>query len=108
VPPDPWRLVLRGGHAPALLAVALGKRWALPARPLLAAVGARPRQRGLDAGARRANVRGAFTAAAAAGRVVVVDDVYTTGATLSACARALRQAGAGEVVAVTLARAVRP
>jgi predicted amidophosphoribosyltransferase len=38
---------------------------------------------------------------------VLVDDVYTTGATLDACARALLQSGADEVVAVTFARALR-
>jgi predicted amidophosphoribosyltransferase len=43
----------------------------------------------------------------APGRVVLVDDVYTTGATLDACARELEAAGAAEVVAVTFARAVR-
>jgi predicted amidophosphoribosyltransferase len=40
--------------------------------------------------------------------VVVVDDVHTTGATLAACALALRAAGAGTVAAVTYARTLRP
>jgi competence protein ComFC len=108
VPPDPWRELWRGYHPPRLLAEALAARWRLPARPLLDTARARRPQRGLSPPERAANVRGAFRAL---GRpppaVAVVDDVYTTGATLSACARALRAAGAREVRAVTLARAVR-
>jgi predicted amidophosphoribosyltransferase len=54
-------------------------------------------------------VRGAFavTDAVVPSRVLVVDDVYTTGATLDAAARVLRAAGAGDVEVVTFARAVR-
>jgi predicted amidophosphoribosyltransferase len=61
----------------------------------------------LDAAARRANVRGAFVAstAAAGADVVLVDDVLTTGATASECARALRAAGARAVGVLTVARA---
>lgn len=66
-------------------------------------------QTGLSLAARRENVRGVFRAAAPdriRGRVVVlVDDVMTTGATLSACAAALRRAGASRVLALTVARA---
>jgi len=59
--------------------------------------------------ARRENLRGAFEVVKpeeVRGRcVVLVDDVMTTGATLSACARALNRAGAAEVLGITLARA---
>lgn len=108
VPPDGWRTIRRGYHPPELLARELAGRWGLPAGPLLRACGRRRPQRGLDPKARRANVRRAFQARGQAPpRVVLVDDVYTTGATLSACADALRRAGAGSVVALSLARAVR-
>lgn len=108
VPADDDRR-LRRGHNPAeRLARELGRRWQLPVVPLLRrASGVRP-QRGLPLAARRKNVRGAFSATAAApGRLVLVDDVYTTGATVSAAATALRKAGARRVDVVTFARAVR-
>jgi ComF family protein len=70
-------------------------------------------QASLHADRRQTNVAGAFTLTRRAGRtgavagavVVLVDDVETTGATLDACARVLREAGAREVRAVTIARA---
>lgn len=64
----------------------------------------------LDAESRRANVRDAFTARPGpeleGKRLVLVDDVFTTGATLDACARILRQEGARDVIALTVARGV--
>ena len=70
---------------------------------------ATPPQTGLSVAARRENLRGAFTVVKpedVRGRtVVLVDDVMTTGATLSACARTLKRAGAAMVLGLTLARA---
>ena len=66
------------------------------------------RQRGLGLAERRRNVRGAFAPARASPtRVCLVDDVYTSGATATAAASALRKGGARHVEVVTLARAVR-
>jgi competence protein ComFC len=109
VPPDRWRTIHRGYHPAQALAVCLAQRWRVPARPLLRAPPLRRRQRGLGHAERRRNVRDAFRVRARLGgeRVVIVDDVFTTGATLSACAAALRRGGAGPVAAVSLARVVR-
>ena len=98
------------GHVPAArLAQALGARWRVPVAPLLGRTTAvSHRQAGLTRADRRANVRGAFTAVLEAPRhVALIDDVYTTGATASACASELRRAGARRVEVVCLARAVR-
>jgi competence protein ComFC len=66
-------------------------------------------QSGLDPQARRENVRGVFAVRnpekVRGCRVILVDDVMTTGATVSACAAALKRAGAQQVFALTLARA---
>jgi ComF family protein len=70
---------------------------------------ATPPQTGLSVAARRENLRGAFEVVKpdlVRGRqIVLVDDVMTTGATLSACARALKRAGAERVLGLTVARA---
>lgn len=108
VPADHDRL-LRRGHNPALrLAEALGGRWRLPVVPLLERVPGRAQQKGLTLAERRRNVRGAFSPLGTApSRVVLVDDVYTSGATVSAASTALRKGGAQRVEVVTFARAVR-
>jgi predicted amidophosphoribosyltransferase len=107
VPPDPERLRGRGHHPAESFARELAVRWNVPILALLSRARGAARQRGLTLPERRANVRGAFTAGRSPPAVVLVDDVYTTGATANAAASALRRAGARRVEVVTFARAVR-
>ena len=95
-----------------LLAKELSRLIATPCRTkCLRRVRSTPPQAGLSHRRRRENVSGAFAAADAAclkgRRVLLVDDVMTTGATLDACARVLKGAGARYVGSLTLARAKR-
>lgn len=107
VPLAPRRLADRGFNQSALLAAHLGRLWSLPVAHALRRHDHAPAQRGSGARDRRRQVQGAF---AACGEVplhcVLVDDVITTGATLSAAARALRHAGCARVGALALARVV--
>lgn len=109
IPPDGARSLERGHHPARELAAALAERWELPAEELLTRTRTTARQTGLSRADRRRNVRGAFAPARVSGfpHVVLVDDVYTTGATVDAAARALREAGARTIDVVTFARVVR-
>lgn len=108
VPADRDRTLWRGQGSAEALAQALGERWSLPVLTALHRARPTPRQRGLDRAARRKNVREAFRSAGAVlARIGLVDDVYTTGATVLAAATELRRNGAREVHVVTFARAIR-
>lgn len=108
IPPDPARQLRRAEHPAERLAAELAARWELDLERLLVRTRSVRRQTGLPLSERRRNVRGAFAAfGAVPANVVLVDDVYTTGATGSAAAAALGAAGATAVHVVTFARAVR-
>jgi ComF family protein len=113
-PLHPLRLLHRRYNQAALLALSLSRATGTPTESSLLKRqrDTKPQQR-LSAEARRRNVAGAFEvpqalAARADGRrFILVDDVLTTGTTLSACARALKRAGAARVDALVLARVSR-
>jgi predicted amidophosphoribosyltransferase len=108
VPADRTRLGERGYHPAERLAEALAARWELPFERILRRTGHSRRQRGLALAERRRNVAGAFAAARpVSDTVVLIDDVYTSGATVSAASSALRAAGAPWVDVVTFARTIR-
>ena len=115
VPLHRWRLLKRRYNQAALMAQALAGRTGLPAvNDLLRRTRATPGQGGLSRAQRRINVRGAFAvrpayrARLAGRRVLLVDDVMTTGATVNAIAAVLRRQGVVGVDVLTLARVVRP
>lgn len=107
VPQDPGR---RGPwHAAELLARELSRASGIRCEDLLVKVRSTPPQVSLDYEERRQNLKGAFASRrrGEGERVVLVDDVYTTGSTASECAAALVSAGFGEVVVLTASRTLR-
>jgi ComF family protein len=114
VPLHRWRIWSRGYNQSALIAAALSRRTGIPAAPdLLRRVKATPPLRGLGRRERAETVRGAFQVPAAArervrGRtLILIDDVYTSGATAAACAKALKRGGATRVEVLCWARVLR-
>ena len=113
VPLRRWRLLARRYNQAALLAQLIGRKTGIVVQPdLLERVCSTKDQTRLNAAARMANVRGAFrvrprlAGRVAGARVLLIDDVLTTGATASASARALRKAGATNTSVLTLVRRV--
>lgn len=110
VPLHPSRLRQRSYNQALLLARVLGRRMQVPApaRLLLRSLPT-PSQLGLKAIERRRNLRGAFTVRGTLDgeRILLIDDVMTTGATARECSRTLLDAGASTVAVAVLARAAR-
>jgi ComF family protein len=100
----------RGFNQAGLLAREISRRTHTPVRNALRRVRFTATQAGLTNAKRRQNVSGAFRSRRASldgQRILLVDDVMTTGATAASCARALKLAGARQVVLLTLARVDR-
>ena len=101
----------RGFNQAELLAREIARRWRAPFDSVARRVRFTAPQAGLTHAQRRLNVRGAFTVKRGVRldglRVLLVDDVLTTGASAGACARALKRAGAAHVALLALARADR-
>ena len=98
----------RGFNQSELLARAIGRRTGIPVMKALRRSRSTKVQAGLSNHGRRRNVHKAFRARPVEGkRILLIDDVMTTGATATACAQALKRAGAARVALLTVARADR-
>jgi ComF family protein len=101
----------RGYNQSELLAKEIARRWGVPIRKIVRRVKPTAPQAGLSNSKRRLNVRGAFAVRKGANlkglRVLLIDDVLTTGATAGACASVLKRAGASHVAVAVVARTDR-
>ena len=109
VPLSRGRLRSRGYDQARLLAEELARRQGFPCEALLRKLRNNPAQSGTGSlEKRRANVQGVYQVirpqAVQGKRILLLDDIVTTGSTLSECARMLRMAGAKQVMAATVAR----
>ena len=103
------RLRQRGFNQSLILAQALAKKWQIPVNfSLLKRHKFTLTQTGLNKAERNKNIKGAFEVSdkknIAGKNVILIDDVYTTGATINECAKTLIKAGAQKVTVLTLAR----
>ena len=108
VPLAPGRRARRGYDQAKALATVVAERVGVPAMPLLSRTRETPPQSGRRAAERRRAMRGAFRVVARAPprRVLLVDDVLTTGTSAAECARALKDVGSGSVWLLAGARAL--
>lgn len=109
VPLHTRRQARRGFNQSLLLAEKLSEYWSLPLQAdLLLRTVDIPAQMRLTRSQRAKNIRGAFKVnnTVAGMSIVLIDDVYTTGATLRECSRVLKKAGAAQIQVITLARAM--
>ena len=99
----------RGYNQSRLLALEIGRRMGIPVAPLLSKKRKTAPQNSLPLKSRRRNLRDAFAVSRRAdisgSSILLVDDVFTTGSTLSEAAKSLRRSGAGRVDGLTVARA---
>lgn len=107
-----WRGRRRGFNQAELLARPIARALGIPMARRLLRRRARPPQTSVTPSARRRNVRGAFRVRRLPGELagrplLVVDDVFTTGSTIEAAARALIRAGAGPIDVLTVARSMQ-
>lgn len=106
VPVHRARLNERGFNQARELAVRLGKQWNMPVKELLIRVKKTVPQRELGPGDRLENLKKAFALHTKAGKipetVLLVDDIYTTGSTVEACARVLKKAGVKRVYFIVI------
>ncbi len=109
VPMHWWRKWNRGFNQAERLARVAARRTGRPHSKCLRRVRRTPAQAGLTVAERRENLVGVFRAHGdvRGRRILLVDDVFTTGATAGACANVLKKAGASSVVLLTLARVDR-